>query len=891
MRHLLVPVAIAGALSLEAATGPHGSPQVQPQIHGPELRPRYVMEEMDAAKFKADAIAGAKEWRRTRKPRLECTNQLSEAASKLPCTARIAFDGKRVLFFITIGVDPAKPLKLAGEWGSRDGLELAFCGVDKDAPVFLLHGFPDGTYEVSCATAAPSGVVTALKKAVAYAAKAGEDAWTAELSVPLDAAGIAPQTFRQLRFNMNVRRTCDDTWTCWWTPENGIADLLSSGLLILPRKLPETDEMVRRGKAVQPLFGAERKGDLRWQLIKDWGQTADPDCLGPAKQPGDAPRVSFKGYAGWAVARKAVEVTAEQLAAPFCVLFLPCIDEEGHVHINGKLALSHTAEATGSAPGVLWREPVMVDLKPLVAKPGKADVAVHIRGNMGTGGLRKGAFLVWGKPQPTAEQLYDLLAASHKLGWRDRVPAFWQDFERVRIPPLPSVPDEAGFGKRIQRTMNLLASSTAAKRNRVRIFFYGQSITAGMHSREMINVLRNRYPWAIIDFENRAIGGFGASTLLRTGEHDLYPRDADLLVFHVYGDAKSLDKLFGNVRRRNSSEILVYTHHYNWVSSPQGLQKKLAYLAKSTAEWHELAEKYRMELAPVNRDWPLFFLKHDWGINEVMGDTVHSNVHHNVTGHVLLAKLVLRNFRHHPGAPLTFPNLATAIPLHSPAVTVNGRWQKDGSGLRTREKGAGIKIAFDGNRVDVLPLPCANPGTAKILIDGKAPEQFRELYYCNRPSNAPYTGWPAIKRIDLGPDVLPRAETWTLTPSDVDLAKRTFSFRLEGSVTGPDGAGDTSGRFVSNSGRIIFSPRESMIARACQYRKKDKLPDDYKVTWETLPLFQNPWRPPANVDPVIERPVTLVKGLPNGRHTLEIIANGDGEIPVKALIVRQPPLK
>ena len=35
----------------------------------------------------------------------------------------------------------------------------------------------------------------------------------------------------------------------------------------------------------------------------------------------------------------------------------------------------------------------------------------------------------------------------------------------------------------------------------------------------------------------------------------------------------------------------------------------------------------------------------------------------------------------------------------------------------------------------------------------------------------------------------------------------------------------------------------------------------------------------------------LVKGLTNGRHTLEIIANGDGPIGIDGLVVRQPPLR
>jgi len=37
--------------------------------------------------------------------------------------------------------------------------------------------------------------------------------------------------------------------------------------------------------------------------------------------------------------------------------------------------------------------------------------------------------------------------------------------------------------------------------------------------------------------------------------------------------------------------------------------------------------------------------------------------------------------------------------------------------------------------------------------------------------------------------------------------------------------------------------------------------------------------------------VSVVKRLPNTAHTLEIIANGDGDIPVKEVRVYSPPLK
>jgi hypothetical protein len=864
-------------------------PEIQPRIPRPEMRPRYAMQVVTGAPFTADGSGEPPEWPSTRSPQLECVNPIHQAPSKHMCRGRFAFDGAAVRFLITVEVDAQKPLVTDAKWGMRDGIELAVSGTEEDAPVILLHLYPDGTYEVVSPGAGGAGTAEALREAFRYGARAEDGAWTAEGAIPLASLGIEPAAFRELRFNMNVRRMCDETWTCWWTVENGITDLLSSGLLILPRQMPPTDEMTRRRAAAASLFESEAAGALHWQLLKPWTVTADPDRLGPVGQPQDAPSVSFGTYAGWAVARHSVDVTAEQASAAVCFLFIPCIDEEGDVYVNGERVLSHTAASTGIAPGILWRQPVLVDLKAAGISSGTLSVAVHLRGNMGTGGLRKGAFLIWGSRTATAEQLYDFLSENPKLGGHDRVPPFWQDFERERIPPIPPASGEADFGRRIQRTMELLATSGPQRRNRVRILFYGQSITQGMHSREMINVLRSRFPWAIIDFENRAIGGFGASSLVRTGEHDLYPRDADLLIFHVYGDAASLDTIFGNVRRRNSSDILVYTHHYNWISQPEALRERIASLGRSTEEWHALAEKYNMELAPVYRDWPLYFRKHDWGLNEVMGDTVHSNVHHNAVGHTLLAKLVLRNFRYHVGNPVNYPDAVRRVEPGAGDVTLTGEWQRAEDGVRTREEGARLKLTFEGNRIDILPLATSAPGTARILVDGRPPAEFRELYAITRPSEGPYIWMPALKRVDFGPDVLPRVEDWTLTPFDVDLSAKKLSFTLEGSLTGPDGQGERNKEFVSESGRIVLHPGDFNIIWPCTYRKQEALPEGYKVSWRVRPLFVDPWRPAANVDESFERAVTLVKGLPFGRHTLEIVANGDGEVPVKAILVRRPP--
>lgn len=76
--------------------------------------------------------------------------------------------------------------------------------------------------------------------------------------------------------------------------------------------------------------------------------------------------------------------------------------------------------------------------------------------------------------------------------------------------------------KFIQRTMR----SLAGERNpgeKIRILFYGQSITAQRWRDHVVADLKKRFPEANLEIQNRAIGGFQSPALRRTAEHDLYP--------------------------------------------------------------------------------------------------------------------------------------------------------------------------------------------------------------------------------------------------------------------------------------------------------------------------------------------------------------------------------
>lgn len=80
---------------------------------------------------------------------------------------------------------------------------------------------------------------------------------------------------------------------------------------------------------------------------------------------------------------------------------------------------------------------------------------------------------------------------------------------RVLAPALPPV-----LG--VQRTLRLLASSTAKHPQVVRILFYGQSITEGTWWQAVADGLRRRYPHADLVIENRALGGFSSQLLVKS---------------------------------------------------------------------------------------------------------------------------------------------------------------------------------------------------------------------------------------------------------------------------------------------------------------------------------------------------------------------------------------
>ncbi|MHB8972460.1 MAG: SGNH/GDSL hydrolase family protein [Pirellulaceae bacterium] len=120
------------------------------------------------------------------------------------------------------------------------------------------------------------------------------------------------------------------------------------------------------------------------------------------------------------------------------------------------------------------------------------------------------------------------------------------------------------------------------------------------------------------------------------------------------------------------------------------------------------------------------------------------------------------------------------------------------------------------------------------------------------------------------------SDTIHLNPQGCEL-----HFQVQGSLTGADGAGWSTERFVSRSQRVVIEPPDWRIAWTLGYRKAT-LPAEFQVTWRSYPMFTCVYEPqPAGTRTL------LVQGCANQTHTLTLIPAG-GALGIGQFVVHAP---
>lgn len=417
----------------------------------------------------------------------------------------------------------------------------------------------------------------------------------------------------------------------------------------------------------------------------------------------------------------------------------------------------------------------------------------------------------------------------------------------------------------IQRTMKMLEASTEENPAQVRVLFYGQSITAQAWTQLLQKQLAQRYPTVKFEFRNAAIGGYESSVLIRTADHDLYPWYPDLLFFHVYGPMDKYEEIVKRVRERTSAEIVIWTSHLNIVSPDKPTEINTTHDERAV-KIRAVAPKYNCLLIDLREKWRKHLADNGLAVKDLLSDSVHLNPQ----GCELYAKLIGEELVRVPelGDNPTAAGTITTIAASAPGVTRG----PDGS----------LTLRFTGNRVvAVSDGTGAADAKATVLLDGKPMDSVKELWAISRPSVGPAGIWmPAVNNIAFEQPLV--EEDWTLTclPDSTPDGQK-IHFRVQGSVTGEDGEGWSTERFVSRSQRAIIEPTDWRIAWTLMYRKAT-LPEGFQVTWRSYPLFAREYEP----NPAGARTL-LVQGCANQAHTLTLVPAG-GALGISGFVVHAP---
>ena len=438
-----------------------------------------------------------------------------------------------------------------------------------------------------------------------------------------------------------------------------------------------------------------------------------------------------------------------------------------------------------------------------------------------------------------------------------RVQSKW-DFPAVR-----AVPSE-GFGQNIQRSLRLLAQSTPQQRNKIRVLIYGQSLSKQSWAGRVRDELSRRFPNAQIEFHNRSIGGFIASMLLRTLEQDVIPLYPDLIILHDYGREDDYEEMIRQIRTRTTAEIMVQTDP---VTPGQRVQ------------WHDehavwmkgLAKRWGLELVDIRRAWSDYAADQKLPVENLL---MEDKGHLNDLGNFIWAETTLSHF--------------VASPSKNPAGP-GAEVQDVQVGTAVQWKGNVLRASFIGNRIDLVGLPMARGGSASVLIDGVAPSQWPQLYFVTRPNADPNRDWPwdtgTVTRVDhQSPQVL---EEWTVVFTSVDDSGKIFGFDVAGSVTGPDGSGDTAHPFVSQSGRVVLSPSDWFLEQV-RGKRSNRIGPGYKIVFAVKGNFSDTFIERGCTDASLACVTTIVQGLPAGKHTLELVSTSTTKPKISALRIYRP---
>jgi len=411
----------------------------------------------------------------------------------------------------------------------------------------------------------------------------------------------------------------------------------------------------------------------------------------------------------------------------------------------------------------------------------------------------------------------------------------------------------------------------------------------------LIRAIRQRFPHAPpIVYKKHAGSGTPWDFAYGWIRQFVRAEQPDLILTYTNGSLEGLDALLTEIRRSTTADVIVPSLHFFERSTltPQEIE---IFEGVPIEKIREICRKHGAEFVENRRELAEYLQRTGLEPAALVGDPVHQNQHGRIRIWDNICRHIAKpdSFNYEPATRERRIAVAPPSSTGTEQVTTTGPWTASDGMLHTAQKDARLKVAFTGNRIDLIGRKTPQGGTARVLIDGVPADQAPAFYTTfiqpkptvwPRALKGPGPGDVAPHAVELRAGVVP--QTWTIT-----MTSDTGDYRLEGSVTGPDGEGNVAQPFVSRSGQIAIDPK---LWRHARTERKDSPVAYGNGTGDTF-TFEVYRCATGTVSFRSEQPAPLcqplVQNLTNGPHTLEIISTGDGEVSSEAFYVFQPPIR
>lgn len=400
---------------------------------------------------------------------------------------------------------------------------------------------------------------------------------------------------------------------------------------------------------------------------------------------------------------------------------------------------------------------------------------------------------------------------------------------------------------------------------------------------ELIRAIRERFPHAP-PILYRKHGGPGEPWEFVYGwvKQFVATEQPDLIFTYTSGTLDGLDSLLSEIRRRTTAEIIVPSLHFR---PPPGTITPEEIAHGMGVDWdkvREICAKHGAEFVENRKEMAEYITKEHLQMDDLLFDHNHQNLHgririwDNVSAHLVASATPA----YAPEALERRLSVAPATNIAKGQVSLSGAWQTDHGVIHTHAVGARLTVRFTGNQINVLGRKSADGGKVQVTVDG-VPGQEAPVFVMDYIQPSQKHAWRIPHAVELGGHPIPQTWTFTMT-SDVG------DYRLVGSVTGPDGEGQVTKPFRSNSGQVSLPPR---FWRQTVIEKKGA-PPEYGVAKGdsfTFDVYRGAvgelnFQAPESA----EFAESVARNLSNGPHTVELTTTGSGDVAITGLYVYEP---